>query len=614
MHALMLAAGMGKRLGRYTQNGTKCMVQVNGKALIEYAIEALVKAGIKKFTLVTGYRSDVLKNFIKSRFNEKNLCGMKIEYIENPVYDKTNNIYSLYLAKDVLIQDDTILLESDLIFEDKILEDIIKSPDKDLAIVSYFEPWMDGTCTIMDSDRNIVGMLDKANFRWADIGKYYKTVNIYKLSKEFSKQYYIPFLEAYQTAFGKNEYYETVLKVLTLLDSKKIKGFEVRGDQWYEIDDPADLAIAETRFAPVKEKLKMMENRYGGYWRFPQILDFCYLVNPFFPPKRLIDELKSSFEVLMRSYPSGARQQNLLAGKIFNVLPEHIAVGNGAAELINSFCRLVTGKTAIPYPTFNEYPARFCNSETVPVPVNQENFEYTVSDILKVVDEEKANTVLLINPDNPTGHFLKKQDVLKLLDELKKRNVRLIFDESFIDFAESEIRYTLIDEEIINKYPNLVIIKSISKSYGVPGFRLGVLVNSNEELINEVIKNNSIWNINSFGEYFLQIFDKYKSGYKESCDLITTERARYSKKLSEIPGIKVYPSQANYVLCEYTGKMTVTELTERLLSKHNCLIKNLVKKTPFEGKNFMRFAVIEPDNNDIFIKALKEELSSDKAN
>ena len=294
----MLAAGMGKRLGRYTQNGTKCMVQVNGKALIEYAIEALVKANIKTFVLAVGYRSEVLKEYISSKFNESNLNGMKIEYIENPVYDKTNNIYSLWLAKEQLLNDDTVLLESDVIFDEKILFDIIKSPEKNLAMVSRFEPWMDGTCTLLDEEKNIVGMLDKAHFKWSDINEYYKTVNIYKLSKEFSTRYYIPFLEAYQKAFGKNEYYETVLKVLTFLGSGNLKGFEVRGDQWYEIDDPADLAIAENRFAPTAEKLRLMENRYGGYWRFPQIVDFCYLVNPFFPPAKLEDELKSNFGVL----------------------------------------------------------------------------------------------------------------------------------------------------------------------------------------------------------------------------------------------------------------------------------------------------------------------------
>ena len=115
MQALMLAAGMGKRLGRYTQNGTKCMVKVNGKALIEYAIEALVEAGLKKFIIVTGYRNEILKDYIQSKFNDKNLNGMVIEYIDNPVYDKTNNIYSLWLAKDKLIADDTVLLESDVI-------------------------------------------------------------------------------------------------------------------------------------------------------------------------------------------------------------------------------------------------------------------------------------------------------------------------------------------------------------------------------------------------------------------------------------------------------------------------------------------------------------------
>ena len=607
MQALMLAAGMGKRLGRYTQNGTKCMVKVNGKALIEYAIEALIDAGIKKFTLVIGYRGEILKNYIFEHFNEQNLKGMEIDFIENPIYDKTNNIYSLYLAKDIILSDDTILLESDLIFDSKILRDFINSQDRNLAMVSHFEPWMDGTCTLLDREKNIIGMLDKAHFDWNNIGDYYKTVNIYKLSKEFSEKYYIPFLEAYQKSFGRNEYYETVLKVLTLLDAKTLKGYTVRGDQWYEIDDPADLAIAETRFAPVQEKLRLMENNYGGYWRFPQIKDFCYLVNPYFPPKKLCDELKSSFDKLLTSYPSGARQQNLLAGKIFNILPEHIVVGNGAAELIKSFGEMVSGKTAIPYPTFNEYPARFCNSSTVEIEVNKETFEYTVDDILASVDRNQANNVLLINPDNPSGHFLKQNDVLHLLDELLKRDVQLIFDESFIDFSEKEIRYTLIDENIIEKYPNLIVIKSISKSYGVPGLRLGVLVSSKTELIQQVQKNNSIWNINSFAEYFLQIFDKYKSFYKEACDKLAEERIRFAKNLSTIDGIKVFPSQANYIMCRYVGRKSVTEITENLLQNHSLLVKNLKRKYGC-GAEYMRLAVLSSEDNDIMVEALKAEI------
>ena len=204
MQAIILAAGMGKRLGRYTKDATKCMVEVNGKALIEYAIEALVKAKVSRTVLVVGYKADVLKNFIASKFNEKNLGGMKIEYIENKVYDTTNNIYSFYLARNELLKDDTILLESDLIFRKKILQDLIASPEKNLAVLSHFESWMDGTCAILDQEQDIIGMIDKKSFNWNKIDDYYKTVNIYKFSREFSEQYYIPFLEAYQKSFGKN--------------------------------------------------------------------------------------------------------------------------------------------------------------------------------------------------------------------------------------------------------------------------------------------------------------------------------------------------------------------------------------------------------------------------
>lgn len=604
MQAIILAAGMGKRLGRYTKDATKCMVEVNGKALIEYAIEALVKAKVSRTVLVVGYKADVLKNFIASKFNEKNLGGMKIEYIENKVYDTTNNIYSFYLARNELLKDDTILLESDLIFKKKILHDLIASPEKNLAVLSHFESWMDGTCAILDQERDIIGMIDKKSFNWNKIDDYYKTVNIYKFSREFSEQYYIPFLEAYQKSFGKNEYYEQVLKVLSFLSSSVIKGFVVSGDDWYEIDDPADLAIAEDRFSEGLEKLKSMQKRFGGYWRFPNMKDYCYLVNPYFPPKKMIDEMTSSFHTLLTQYPSGAAQMSLLASKIFNLLPEQIAVGNGAAELISSLGRCLTGKVCVPYPTFNEYPERFIGMETVPVPVDK-NFRYTVNDIIKAVIESKANCVLLINPDNPSGNFLGKEDVLSLLEKLKELDCNLIFDESFIDFAEKEIRYSLLDYNILEEYPNLIVVKSISKSYGVPGIRLGVIASSRKDFIEKIKKTNGIWNINSYGEYFLQIYEKYSKTYSRACDKIADERQRFSKELSKIKGLKVFPSQANYVLCKISGKISSTDLTLKLLDKANIFIKDLSGKKGFEKGDYIRLAVKAPEENDLLVDALK---------
>ena len=524
MQAIILAAGMGKRLRSYTKDATKCMVKVNGKTLIEYTIEALVSNKIDRLVVVVGYKGQLLKDFIASKFNAANLHGMKIEYIENPVYDTTNNIYSLYLAGDEMAKDDTILLESDLIFKPEILTSLITSPDKNLAVVSPFESWMDGTCTLLDENNCITALLDKVRFNWSDTEHYYKTVNIYKFSKEFSQQYYLPFLDAYQKAFGKNEYYEQVLKVISFLSSSTLKGLVVSGKDWYEIDDPADLAIAEDRFKTGSEKLHSLEKRYGGYWRFPQLKDFCYLVNPYFPPEKLVSEMTASFGTLLTQYPSGAAQQSLLASKIFNVMPEHIVVGNGAAELISSLAKFTECTVAIPFPTFNEYPERFSLAKVVPVPTDMQTFSYSVDDIIGTVKKEHAKAVVLINPDNPTGNFLEKDDVLRLCGELKQTGTVLFFDESFIDFAEKSKRYTLLDENILAEYPNLVVVKSISKSYGVPGLRLGVLACADAQYIAHIKKANAIWNINSFGEYFLQIYDKYNKTYAAACDSIAAER------------------------------------------------------------------------------------------
>lgn len=606
MQALMLAAGMGKRLGNYTKNATKCMVPVNGKTLIEYAIESLIYAGIKKFTMVVGYKKDVLKNFLKGKYPQ-----IQIDFIDNDVYDSTNNIYSLYLARDVLSSDDTILLESDLIFDKEIIREIVSSPEKNLAVVSHFENWMDGTVTVLNEEKAIKRIVSKSDFDWNKVDSYYKTVNIYKFSKEFSKNIYMPFLSAYQTAYSKNEYYETVLKVISYLDGDILKAHLVDGSRWYEIDDPADLKIASTRFSSGKEHLESMYKTFGGYWRYPAMLDFCYLVNPYFPPKALVNEMKQMSDILLESYPSGDKQQSLLAGKIFGVLPEHIAVGNGAAELIASISELSSGKVVVPFPTFNEYPNRFGNENTVWLPAN-EDFSYSVEDIVRSAEENSASYVLLINPDNPSGHFFTKQEVIVLAEQLSSKNVKLILDESFVDFAEPEIRFTFIDEELISKHKNVIVIKSISKSYGVPGIRLGVLVSGDESLIEKIQKNTSIWNINSFAEFFLQIFDKYKKFYGSACDKIAEERARFSSELSKIPGVKVYESQANYLLCKLSGeaeKIGSLGLAEKLLDGYNILIKDLSSKKGFEKGQFIRLAVRNCQDNDRLIFALKEIFS-----
>jgi histidinol-phosphate/aromatic aminotransferase/cobyric acid decarboxylase-like protein/choline kinase len=598
MQAIILAAGMGKRLGKYTQNGTKCMVQVNGKSLIERALESLIDAGIKRVILVVGYRAEALRSFLTGKYPE-----LEIVYVTNEVYATTNNIYSLWLAREYLSSDDTILLESDIIFQSEILTKLIADPEPNLAVVSKYESWMDGTVTMMDDERNIVSVIDKTAFKWKRVGEYYKTVNIYKFSKEFSRSYYLPFLNAYLASFGHNQYYEQVLKVLAFLDDVRFKGLPVKGRRWYEIDDPNDLAVAETIFSEGELKLERMQQRYGGYWRFPGVLDYCYLVNPYFPPERLVKEMKSSFATLLTQYPSGASVQGRLAGKVFGVEPERIAVGNGAAELIDKVAELLPGKMAIATPAFNEYPARFGPDRTILIPSAGKSFSYRPDELEAAMG--KADILVLVNPDNPSGHFLRQDETVGLVDRLLAAGKKVIVDESFADFAEPEARFSLLDDSFLAERPGLIVIKSISKSYGVPGARLGVLASGDTALIQALRKLVPVWNINSFGEFFLQIADKYKSDYRSACDRLAAERKRFVALLEQTGIFYVYPSQANYLMCRLTGGMSSKELAIKLLEGQRIFIKDLSGKSgfPAEGQ-FVRLAVRSSEENDKLIAAV----------
>ena len=603
MQAIILAAGMGRRLGELTNDNTKCMLEVNGVRLIHRALDALCEVGIKRVVLVVGYKAENVRALIGASYK-----GMEVVYVENEVYDKTNNIYSLFLAREYLTADDTILLESDLIFEGCLLKKLIEHPYSNIALVDKYESWMDGTVVTIDSENNIVDFLTKDKFKYSDIGNYYKTVNIYKFSKDFSATHYVPFLEAYCHALGNNEYYEQVLKVITLLDDSPLKALPLSGEKWYEIDDIQDLDIASSIFAVSdEERYKHISSRFGGYWRYPHILDFCYLVNPYFPPQQMVDEMMASFNTLLREYPSGMRVNSLLAGKYFGVKQDYIVAGNGAAELIKAFIERHTSKIGVIYPTFEEYPNRSTKDMIVSYLPTNNDMQYDAADIINYFGDKEIGTLLLINPDNPSGNYIPYNDLLRLIAWTKERGIEFIVDESFVDFVDAEGEISLIKDDILAANTHLYVVKSISKSYGVPGLRLGVLASGDCETIARLKKEVAIWNINSFGEFYMQIYEKYHKEYLKACELFREERRLFSEELKQVPYLRVIPSQANYFLCELiTDKFTSKELAVRLLADHDILIKDCSGKSAFSRGSYIRLAVRDRKDNHKLTEALKE--------
>lgn len=585
---------MGKRLGELTKGNTKCMIEVGGETLISRLLRQLDRQHLSRIVMVIGYKAQELRDYLATL-----PTATPIEFIENTIYDKTNNIYSLYMAKDYLCAEDTLLFESDIIMEDAVINKLVNHPYPNLALVDKFESWMDGTVVTLDSENRILRFIPNSQFRYEEIPQYYKTVNIYKFSRDFSTNMYVPFLEAYCTALGRNEYYEQVLRVITMLDNSGMRALPLSGEQWYEIDDIQDLDIAESIFTD--HQYDLLCSRYGGYWRYPHILDFCYLVNPYFPNQRLQDELSANFTRLLTEYPSGQRVNNLLVAKDFGVKQDYITVGNGAAELIKVLSEQILGKVGVIRPTFEEYPNRLMPEQVVVYQTDAPDFSYTADDLMTYFADKNIWSLVLINPDNPSGNYIPYKDCLRLAEWCQQRDIILILDESFIDFSTEHP--TFLCNDLLQRFDHLVVIKSISKSYGVPGLRLGILATANPSLMTHIRHTTPIWNINSFAEFFLQILGKYEQAYQQALDDFREERTRFVARLQTIPYLRILPSEANYVLCEVLPPHTPRELAVQLLKQHNILIKDC--STKCHG-NYIRLAVRNTEDNDLLLNALRQ--------
>lgn len=601
MQGIILAAGMGSRLKKLTQNKPKCMVEVSGTTLIERALRQLDKLKLNRIVIVTGYSCETLINFIEG-FD----IDTPIVFVNNEIYDKTNNIYSLYLAKDYLVSDDTLLLESDLIFENSILQQLVNDKRESLALVDKYESWMDGTCLIVGENDEIESFVPGRKFDFTNSNNYYKTVNIYKFSKDFSRRYYVPFLEAYSKALGNNEYYEEVLRIITILDNPIIKAKKLNGELWYEIDDEADLDIAESFFPKDDyDRLDKIQYRYGGYWRYPKLTDFCCPINSFYPPQKMKDEIVASFNSLVTQYPSGNEVNSLLAGKIYGIDHNMVIVGNGIPELIREIMNQVHGKVGIIQTAFNEYTRRVQGEKIVYTP-DSEDFSYTVSDLIRYFSKQRVDSLIISNPDNSSGNFILRDDMEQLVQWCDNNGITIVVDESFIDYAEWS--YSLLEEDVLAKYKKLVVIRSISEPHGMPGIRLGILASAYQEIIDNIRQNISIWNVNSIAEFYMQIFEKYKKQYLISLAEIIKERKRFIEQLSLIEGIRVIESQSNHLMVEITNGLTARDVTKMLLNECNILVKDLSVKRMNINHQYIRIAMRSSKENDNFVCCLTNVL------
>jgi len=581
MKAVILAAGYGNRMRPLTDNCHKTLLKIGDRTIIERIVDGLVANQVTDITIVTGYRREELTTYLHDRFP-----GMPFHFVHNPRYRETNNVYSLALAfRQMQFEADLILIESDLIFEPSVIERVIHAQETNVALVDRFRSGMDGTVVTVENKvitSVIPPHLQGPRFDFTDK---YKTLNIYKFSREFCASTFVKLLTYYATAIDANCYYELILGILIYMQRETVHAEILEGERWAEVDDPNDLSIAEFVFND-EARRPTLQRAHGGFWSY-DITDYCYIRNMYFPTNALISEMRDNLPALLRNYGSTQSVLDRKAAYFLLCDARRLHVLNGASQIYPILRGWLGGKRVLlPSPTFGEYPRIFPEHDTYrdAVGIDRADLERRC---------EQADVIVVVNPNNPTGTILPTDWIHRLAAQ--RPDKMFLVDESFIEFSEEP---TIVEELEREPLDNVLVVKSLSKSLGMPGLRLGFAYTCNQEISRRIGDEIPIWNLNSIAEFALETMLKHRPALFRSFEQTKSDRDAFAEALSGSDLVeRVYPSAANFLLVSTReAHLRGHDLVELLLSRHNVFIHDATKKIS-DGKQYYRLAVRLPHEN-----------------
>jgi threonine-phosphate decarboxylase len=350
----------------------------------------------------------------------------------------------------------------------------------------------------------------------------------------------------------------------------------------------ADLATATGSAAELRRHL-FYETSHSpaladlvGYENAKDIIDFCFIANPYYPTPEMLEDLQRNFPNLIKSYPSSSplmSQQNLAA--VLNVNPDNLLIGNGGTELIAHIDATLIERLAIPVPTFGEYLEKLKDQRDAEIYALDpaQRYELRPADYLAWVHKRNLRALLVINPGNPTGQLIPLDEMIDFVHQASDIEL-VIVDESFIDFAGETVPSLL---GVADRFTNLLIVRSMSKHCGIPGLRLGYCYSANLFILNRLRRSIPTWNLNTLAQYFLSLLPATDTEYHEGrIRLIGDVRALYNG-LKEIPALDVYPTGANFVLFKINNGMTAAELQAQLLAKHQMYVRDCSNKVGMDN-------------------------------
>lgn len=344
-----------------------------------------------------------------------------------------------------------------------------------------------------------------------------------------------------------------------------------------------------------------------GYEKAKQMIDFCFIANPYYPTPSMLQDLQQNLPNLIKSYPSSnslASQRHLAA--VLHVKPENLIIGNGATELIVLINTLLVDRIAVPVPTFGEYIEKLRDQRDAELfPLDpQRHFQLSLPEYVTWARQHGLRALLVINPGNPTGQVIRFEEMVDFMHQASDFEL-VIVDESFIDFAGDPVPSLL---PVADRFSNLLIVRSMSKHCGVPGLRLGYSYSGNLYLLNRLRRFLPTWNLNTLAQYFLSLLPATDADYHEGRKRLIGDVAWLYAALRTIPGLDVYPTGANFVLFKIDTGLTAAELQIRLLDGHGMYVRDCSNKIGMD-RYHIRVASQGREKDARLVEALRQLLA-----
>lgn len=330
-------------------------------------------------------------------------------------------------------------------------------------------------------------------------------------------------------------------------------------------------------------------------------IDFCVPVNRYFPPPQLLEDIQRALPDIVKYYPDYADTHQQALSAIADVPMENIVVANGSTELITQLCQNAPAPLATSIPTFGQWtdlPKRNNREICFIQRQKSQGFNLSVEQVVAHVRQHKIKTLVLSNPNNPTGAAFTLGQIRQLVTELADLDT-LVIDESFIDFADVESAAGLALSR-----KNLIVVKSLGKSLGWHGVRLGYAI-SNTERAEKLRSQLPYWNINGLAAFILQRVSHLKAELAQSFVAAKRDRQIFAAELSKIEALQVFPSQANFLYVELPASIAGQSLRNQLLTEYGLLIRECGNKIG-SSSQFLRLSVNQAEQNQLLVMALQE--------